>query len=212
MILAHILLLTGICMINTVGAGDIDVCNGYNLYRFASACQKVFKELERALIQDEANLYSLKKVFFSAPNSDPVLFKVNYNIRFGDNITDHEEVLPLCDTDSTNNSAAINISQTEVIHGWTSSGIYYIISPLSLNLMQMPLPFAILRWTHKYYNTSAINSPELDSLLWDGTYELLTIFINLYITSLSCIPSADVFNSTLEELTTYVSKILNLIY
>ena len=143
-------------------------------------------------------------MFFSAPNSDPVLFKVNYNINFGDNITDHEGLLPHCD--SMNNSAVINISHSEVIYGWTSSGVYYMISPLILNIMQMPLPFMILRKIHnKYKNISAINSPELDSLLWDDSYELPTIFINLFITSLPCIPSADVFNSTLEELTTYVS-------
>ena len=106
-------------MVATVGARDI-----YNIHSFASTHHKVFKQLEQALTQDEANLYLLKGMFFYAPNADPVLFKVNYNITFGDNIT--ENLLPLCN--AINNYTMINITQTEVTYGWTLSGVYYVVS------------------------------------------------------------------------------------
>ena len=61
--------------------GARDVCNGYNVHPYVSTCQKVFKELEQALIEDETNLYSLKRMFFYAPSADPV----NYSISFGHN-------------------------------------------------------------------------------------------------------------------------------
>lgn len=112
--------------------GARDVCNGYNIHPYVSTCQKVFKELEKTLIEDETNLYSLKGIFFYAPSADPV----NYS---GDDIT--EKLLPYCD--GTDNSTTINITQTAAIHGWTSSGVYYVMSPLVLNKMQMPLPLIL---------------------------------------------------------------------
>ena len=202
-VLAWLLPLAVFCMqVATVGARDV-----YNLHQFVSTHQKVFKQLEQALIQDGANLYFLKRMFFYAPSADPVLFKVNYNISFGDNIT--EDLLPLCD--GINRHTMVDITQTEVTHGWTSSGVYYVISPLVLNKMQMPLPFMILRMIHNVSKNSAYNSPELDSFLWDGSYDLPTIFLNLYITSLPCIPSKNGFVATLSELTSYVSAIIIII-
>ena len=181
-----------------------NVCNVYNSYPSASICQKIFKELDKALIQDEANLYYLRKMFFYAPNANPVLLQVNYNISFGDNIT--EDLLPYCD--GTNNSTMIDIyNETKIIHAWTSSGVYLVINPWTLNKMQMPLPFMILRTIHKEYRESDIGSPEVTAFLWDGSYELPTLFLSLRITSLPCIPSKDVLNSTLEDVTTYVSII-----
>ena len=169
----------------------------------AKTCQKIFKELEQALLQDETNVYCLRKTFFYAPNANPVLLQVSYNISFGDNIT--EDLLPYCD--GTSNSTMIDIyNETEITHAWTSSGVYLVINPWTLNKMQMSLPFMILRKIHKKYRESDIVSPEVVAFLWDGSYDLPTLYLNLHITYLPCIPSKDVFNSTLEDVTTYVSK------
>ena len=196
------LLLATFCMV--IGAeGE---CNGYNFHPFASTCQKIFKELEQTLIQDDTNLYFLKKMFFYAPlSADPVLFIVKYNISFGSNIIKDQHPY-YCD--GADRKTMISTIQTEVTHGWTSSGVYYVISPLVLNTMQMPLPFMILRIIHSVCKNPAFNSPELDSFLWDGSYDLPTIFLNLYVTSLPCIPSADIFSASLMELTAYVSALL----
>ena len=46
-------------------------------------------------------MYRIRKEFFYAPNADPVLLKVEYNITFAENITD--ELLPYC-TNKDNSS------------------------------------------------------------------------------------------------------------
>lgn len=101
-------------------------------------------------------------------------------------------------------SNMITVNQTEIVRGWTSRGVYYVINPLILNKMQMVLPFAILRLINKGSRLTS-GSPEVDTFLWDGSYELPTLLINLTITSLPCIPSKEIFNCTLEELNANVS-------
>ena len=175
-------------------------CKKADDWQNANVCYEVFNELSRALTNDKGNLYRMKQAFFYAPSADPVLMQVNYNISYGDNIT--EDQLQYCGDDIDNTSAII-INQTEIIRGWTSRGVYYVINPQILNNMQMALPFAILRLINKG-SRSTSGSPEVDTFLWDGSYELPTLRINLTITSLPCIPSEEVFNCTLEELNAYV--------
>ena len=71
----------------------------------------------------------------------------------------------------------------------------------------MALPFTVLRLIHNHASEETVKqgSPEADTFLWDGSYELPTLLINLSLTSLSCIPSEDMFHSTLGDLTTFVS-------
>ena len=176
------------------------VCKGSDKWQDANTCYEVFKELSKALVYDKSNLYRMEHAFFYAPNADPALIKVKYNISYGDNIT--EDQVQYCG--NVDNTSAIIINETKIIRGWTSRGVYYVINPLALNKMQMVLPFAILRLINKHWRSTS-GSPEVDTFLWDGSYELPTLLINLHITSLPCIPSKEVFNYTLDELNTYVS-------
>ena len=84
-----------------------------------------------------------------------------------------------------------------------SRGLYLWIKPMLLNRMQMMLPFIILRWILKLGNIES--NPEMKTFLWDDSYDLPTLLINLHIISLSCIPSKEIFNSTIEDLTRFVS-------
>ncbi len=173
------------------------VCKSSGNWQDANTCYEVFKALSRALANDKGNLYRMEHAFFYAPSADPALIQVKYNISYGENIT-----LNYCE--NVDNTAAIIIDRTEIIRGWTSRGVYYVINPLALNKMQMVLPFAILRLINKAWRSRS-GSPEVDTFLWDGSYELPTLLINLHITSLPCIPSEEVFNYTLDELNAHVS-------
>ena len=168
--------------------------------QYSGVCYEILQSIQNALSQDKSNLYHSRKAFFYAPNADPVLLKVKYNITFAENIT--EDVLPYC-TNKDNNSS-ITFNQTEIIQGWTSKGLYLWIEPLFLNHIQMMLPFIILRGIHQlgYFNKG---NPEMDTFLWGGDYDLPTLHLNLNINSLPCIPSEKIFNSTVEDLTTFVS-------
>ena len=159
-----------------------------------------FQSLENALVQDEHNLYRSRNAFFYAPNADPALLEVKYKVAFAENIT--EEVLPYC-TDRESSSVTINQTE-EVIRRWTSRGLYLWIEPVVLNHMQMMLPFCILRLIRQLRVTRG--NPEMDAFLWDGTFELPTLHINLNVTSLPCTPSKEVLNFAIDDLTQFVSN------
>lgn len=164
-------------------------------------CHDILQSLEKALVQDEHNLYRSRDAFFYAPNADPVLLVVKYKVTFTEDIT--EDMLPNC-TQSTD-SSSVRLNQTdEFILRWTSRGLYLWIDPLTLNHMQMMLPFGILRLIHQL--GIAHRNPEMDTFLWLGTFnELPTLCINLSITSLPCIPSYELLISSIEDLTKIVS-------
>lgn len=178
-------------------------------YPHSDICHKILQSLENALIQDEANLYRSRKVFFYAPDADPVLLRIEYDTSFAENIT--EDVLPYCtNNENSSVSSTLNLTDKTIIRGWTSKGLYQWIEPLVLSRIQMALPFCILHWVYYYQkkkSVSARGNPDIASFLWDGSeaYSLDRLYINLHITSLPCIPSEEIFNSTIEELTTFVS-------
>ena len=61
-------------------------------------CVQLSKDLENALVQDEGNLFRLRRFFRHSPSVTPVLLRVQYNITFADNFTtavDDEDV-PFC--------------------------------------------------------------------------------------------------------------------
>ena len=165
-------------------------------------CLHVYKSLESALISDAGNLYRLRKAFFPAPRAEVVLLMVKYNITFAPNNTDSNIT---CYADGEGNSTLINITTTlEYTYGWSLTGIYTVLDPLILNLMQIQLPFMLLRLTKLL--TSTNNDPELSTFLWDGTYSLPSVALNLFVNSLNCTPTGDVFESSINELTMTVSQ------
>ena len=69
--------------------------------------------------------------------------------------------------------------------------------------MQMQLPFAVMRLC---YVTMKHDNPEANTFLWDGSYDLPTLHLNLHVdqSNLSCIPSSNTFESVLMDLTSMV--------
>ena len=111
-------------------------------------CVKLLTNLEKGLLQDEADLLHLRRAFFHSPTADPVLLKVVYNITYADNIMTalNESKIQSCSTSPT--SSSIELQQQNVTLGWTSTGVYVVFHPTVLNMMQTQLPFSILRIIH----------------------------------------------------------------
>ena len=151
----------------------------------------------------------MRNAFFYSPTANPVLLRVEYNITYDANVTRSREdvnaavmseILPFCE----NNSTAINFNDSLITYGWTSSGVYTLFHPGVLNRMQLQLPYILLNLIQKVA-TQSTDGPEADSFLWDGSYCLPTLRLNLHITSLSCIPSQELFEAVLQQLTSRVS-------
>ena len=161
----------------------------------ARACTQVYRALESALISNEHNIFTLRKMFFSSPVASVALLKVKYAIDFSPYITD----VP-CSA-SRNNSDKIHPCVTREFV-WANSGVYRIINPLILNLMQLQIPIFFLR-KHRSINGFPDN-PEVDAFLWDGSYELP--FVSLHLTvDLKCLPTNGMLQNALEDLTVRVS-------
>ena len=210
-----------------------------------AACARLSKDLEKALLEDEGNLFRLRRAFFYSPTAKPVLLKVEYNITFGKSIITavSDEVLPCCyvqntttggrDTQSCRNltttsegsaenvnsstvddttscmpelcSDSIEFKERSYVYGWTSTGVYVVFRPIVLTMMQTQIPLLALRIIHATFPSQS--GPEADTFLWDGSYDLPTLHLNLHVTSLSCIPTESLFTSVLKDFNTLVRSI-----
>ena len=47
-------------------------------------CAQFSKDLEKAVLNDDGNLYQLRRAFFYSPTAAPVLLKVVYNVTFSE--------------------------------------------------------------------------------------------------------------------------------
>ena len=189
-------LVVSIILGNTLECDDpVDLTTG--------VCGQLSKDLDRALVKDEGNLFRIRRAFFHSPTASPVLLKAVYNITYGGNFTlaaVSEEIIP-CFNQHLQNST-IGLNQTSITLGWTSSGVYTMFHPTVLSLMQVQSPFTFLRIIHRTLLDQ--RSPEADTFLWDGSYDLPTVHLNLHITTLTCLPSRKVFMSVIKDLNTMV--------
>ena len=179
------------------------VCDKSEDEAIADACYKLDEQLQHALLQDKGNLYRLRKAFFYAPNAHPVLLRVIYNVTYAENATLRAAYC----TDDTNSGNELSINKTEIVLGWTSTGVFTMFHPLTINFMQIQAPFVLMKMLYSIFN--AINhegsGPEAATFLWDGGYDLPTLRLNLHFTNLTCIPSTNMFNSVLRDFNSLVS-------
>lgn len=167
-------------------------------------CGHLSLDLEKALLRDEGNRFRLRRFYFHSPTASPVLLKVVYNVTFGENLTTAvaAEEIPICSSQVLN-STMLKFGQKNITYGWTSSGVYTMFHPTVLSVMQVQTPFTCLRVIR--LTLSNQRSPEADIFLWDGSYDLPTLHLNLHVTSLMCIPSKKLFESVLMDLNSLVS-------
>ena len=138
-------------------------------------CGQLSKDLERALVKDEGNLFRIRRAFFYSPTASLVLLKVVYNVTYAENVTLEE--IPVC-SNRYLNSTMMGLNQTSITLGWTSSGVYTIFHPAVLSVMQVQSPFALLRVIHLTLPDQ--RSPEADTFLWDGSYDLYQLSTSTY--------------------------------
>ena len=55
---------------------------------------------------------------------------------------------------------------------------WVVFHPIMLTMMQAQIPIAALRIVHKIL--VGHRSPEADTILWDGSYDLPTLYLNLH--------------------------------
>ena len=200
---------TTVVLATCINSGSCQSCDDYS-ETVTDMCAQLSRDLEKALLQDEGNLFRMRRTFFHSPTAGPVLLKVIYHITYADNITKSAAAkeLPYCFTisnmEQNPNSTATEIRQGNITYGWTSAGIYTVFHPGVLNMVQTPVAFSMMRAVRWIRQQSAI---EVIGFIWTGDEVLPTLHLNLHITSLSCVPSQEQFEIVLMDLNALV-KIL----
>ena len=169
----------------------------------ADVCYRLDLQVENALLQDKGNLYRLRRAFFYAPNAHPVLLRVIYNLSYAENATQEDAYCT-----STNAGSKVSLNKTKIVLGWTSSGVFTVFHPLTINFMQIQVPFVLMKIFYNIFNVihPEGSGPEADTFLWDGSYDLPTLHLNLHFTTLPCIPSTDTLNSVLVDFNSLIRK------
>ena len=187
-------------------------CIDFNVLN-EQTCDTLLRTFETALLNNGSNLYKLRKLFLTSP---PELVNVTYYLEFmnssGDSCGELSNGVagsaclmerPFCLT-ACGSSTYLNSTTGTVTlqYGWTRIGVYTLIHPALLNLLQIQLPFAIMR-LH-------INDTPF---LWNGQNELPSINLHLSIPTndLTCIPSDTQVDGIMKSLTSLV-KVLGYIF
>jgi len=97
---------------------------------------------------------------------------------------------------------------TTLTYGWTCSGIFTAFHPSLLNWIQVQLPLEIPRQIQYQFYDSIETGPQADAFLWDGSYDLPTLHINIHINSLPCLPSHQLYDAVLQDITALVYKLV----
>ena len=91
----------------------------------ADVCSRLNHQIETALLEDAGNAYRLRKAFFYAPNSHPVLIKVVCNVTFARNVTKDTQLQQnYCIDNADSNNTITAMNSTTIVLGWTSSGVF----------------------------------------------------------------------------------------
>lgn len=164
---------------------------------------RLLKEFEMALLKDDGNLLHMRRAFYYNPAATPVLLKVVYNVTYGDNLlsTPIKRAIPKCANSTA--TSLIDFCQISYVYGWTSAGIFTVFHPIVLSMIQMQIPFIALKLVHLGLNQQ---TPEENTFHWYGFYDLPTLYLNIHITTLSCVPSQDMVEFILKDMTTLVNK------
>ena len=63
-----------------LASSQLEVCSNY-ISTKDSICYEIFRRLERQIVDSEANLYSLRKVFYPTSKTEPTLVNVSYALQ-----------------------------------------------------------------------------------------------------------------------------------
>ena len=167
-------------------------------------CLQLYKEFKHA-VTTEINLFNLEELFSPTLDTIPSLANITYVLYY--NMS--PEVEP-CPKSSRDNSTFINVTETRNKSlGWSSTGVYDVISPIKLHILQPRLLQGIMeliRRSNSFVNNNYQNS-DLDALLWVGIKPLDGVVLYLNNWSLPCIPTEKQVNSLLMLTTSKVSYV-----
>ena len=165
-----------------------------------SICAEIFRRLQKQIVDSDANLYNLRKVFYPTSHTEPTLVNVSYHLHVssvknrscsGDQETD---LNPRYD------SLPASARQLLQIHAWTSKIFYTLFHPAMVNRLQPQFVQRILALLDDPYTMETVPN----ALTWTTVGPILTV--ELYVdVQLPCWPTLNALLGSLDDLTSVVS-------
>ena len=165
-------------------------------------CAEIFRRLERGIVDSDANLFNLRKVFYPTSRAEPNLVNVSYNLKVfsvvnrscpSDPGADPSASVPC---DRSNQEYLQN--QLLRVHAWSSKIFYTLFHPATVNRLQPQALQIIL-------DSLDVTPNEIPTAFtWSTIGTLLTV--DLYIdVKLPCRPTYVALEESLNDLTSVVS-------
>lgn len=154
-------------------------------------CKELFEAFQAAIVT-ETNLYNLGKIFFPSSKEPPTLLNVKYKTHFETGVQ-----IPCFNSSDTINSSEVWSKN----YGWTSRTIYTVFHPATLNRMQ---PYLFYRMMAALESQTSASGTTEEALLWDGDSDFLTLNLVLDVKQLSCLPTNQQIDQTLQDITSLV--------
>ena len=192
-------------VLGLVGAQQIQLpCSNFVSTK-ESICYVIFQRLEKQIVDSDANLYSLRKVFYPTSRPQPALVNVSYDLTVSSvwNLS--------CPGDP---ESAINPRydhQTELyrrflqVHAWSSKIFFTLFHPGTVNRLQ-PQAMQNIMKIFEDLSTSATNSvPTVwNALTWNTVGPIITVEVTIDL-QLQCWPTFNALKGSLKDLTSVVS-------
>ena len=168
----------------------------------AQVCGSIFSSFEKALINNESNLYKLRKLFYNSGADPPELVKITYYLQFtrnGSAVLTQDTITgdPSKCTCPEVDRKFLNTSKMATLrYGWSNVGVYTLIHPAILNQLQIQLPFMLMRLV-----------TDRRPFLWNG-YNYLpstSIHLSIPVEDLLCLPDTNQLDGVIKTITSLVS-------
>ena len=185
--------------LSLVAARQLPPCSNY-LSTKDSICSEIFQRLERQIVGSDANLYSLRKVFYPTSRTEPTLVNVSYALTVSSTVNRSCEGDPETPTNPRYDRLPPAIIRFLQVHAWTSKIFYTLFHPATINRLQ---PQALQLLLSGFDNVYTQN-PVPIALTWTTVGPILTVELTIDL-QLPCWPTFYAVEESLYDLTSVVS-------
>ena len=175
-----------------------------------SICNTIFLLLQNQIVESDANLFSLRKVFFPTSKIEPALVNVSYDLQVSVHNASSEQYNRSCpgDLESSSNPRYDRLPEglrrLLTVHAWSSKIFYTLFHPATVNRLQPQALQRILRRLDGVYNPNSATNDVTTALTWTTTGPILTVELKIDL-KLPCWPTFLALDSSLNDLTSVVS-------
>ena len=166
-----------------------------------SICIEIFRLMEKQIVDSDANLYSLRKVFYPTSQTRPVLVNVSYDL----SVSSVRNRSCSGDPESATNPRYDHLPEIArrflQVHAWSSKIFYTLFHPATVSRLQ---PQALQKILAQFDNIYTTSNSVPTALTWSTVGPILTVEVTIDL-QLPCWPTFLALEGSLYDLTSVVS-------